>query len=97
MKARIEDGFNRISKLRARKLYDDGKIVYLCPVKLRPGYPWHPEVAISKHNERTDGLAQYFVSDTNEFDKVVNDFTHYNCNWSAGTYPAYYVREEDRT
>ena len=94
MKIYLVDGLVRISKQRAERLYNDGKTVYLCPAKLRPGYPWHPEVAITKA-ERLDDMAQYFVSDTIEFEKVVNDFTHYNCNYSAGIYPAYYVKEDN--
>lgn len=88
------DGFRRIAKIKARKRYDNGETIYLCPIKLRPGYPWHPEVAITKTDDRSDDMAQYFVSSTSEFDNVVNSFEYYNCNYSVGIYPAFYVKEE---
>ena len=34
--------FERVDKKTARKVYNNGLRVVLCPVNLRPGYPWHP-------------------------------------------------------
>ena len=39
--------FERVSKATARKAYKNGLRVLLCPVNLRPGYPFHPETSIS--------------------------------------------------
>ena len=36
-----------VSKATARKAYKNGLRVLLCPVNLRPGYPFHPETSIS--------------------------------------------------
>ena len=86
------DGFIRISKKNAERRYNNGEVIYLCPHALRPGYPWHPEVAVTKTDLSQDCGAQYFVSNTAEFEKLVDDYKRYNCNYSAGLYPAYYIK-----
>ena len=89
------DGFVRVSKKRAKKLYDEGQIIYLCPYRLRPGYPWHPEIAVTKTDLtelKEDFGVQYFVSNTRDFETLVNDFAYYNCTWKNGEYPAYYIK-----
>lgn len=88
------NGFRRVSKPQAKKLYNDGRVVYLCPCYLRPGGMWKPEVAVAK--ERVDESVSYFVSNTNEFDKLVDEFMYYNCRGGSGKYPAYYIKEDGR-
>lgn len=83
MKRSQVDGLVRISKINARNRYNAGEKLFLCPMNLRPGSPWHPEVAIS--NE--DGY---------DFDELVNEFEHYNCNYGAGYYAAFYFNPEER-
>ena len=36
--------FKRINKAQARRAYNNGLRVVVCPVNLRPGYPFHPEI-----------------------------------------------------
>lgn len=77
------DGYTRISKARARKMFNNGETVYFCARNLRPGKPWYPESAINK--ERA----------FNTFENVVNAFEFYNCvNSETGKYTAFYTREE---
>lgn len=78
------DGYTRISKTRARRLYDSGAPVYICPVKLRPGEPWHPETQILKHRAQAT------------FEELTNAATFYTCGAAAGSYLAYYVRVVER-
>lgn len=73
--------YHRVSKPMARKAYRDGKAVMVCPCKLRPGTPWHPEVTVDT------------VIDGNDFNKVVLWFETYNCNAVAGWYASFYVTE----
>ena len=40
--------YTRISKTTAKKIFESGREILLCPVYLRPGEPWHPECAIQK-------------------------------------------------
>ena len=75
------DGFKRITKQAAKKLYNDGKLVYFCPVNLRPGWPYNPQVLIDN-------------SDDSSFEKAVIAFEWYNCiNTETGKYTAFYGKE----
>ena len=78
----IINGFERITKTAARKLYNNGGAVTVCPCKLAPGGGWAVGVTISNASGR-------------DFQKVINEFIFYNCNAAAGYYPAYYMRLAD--
>ena len=94
MKVNKVNGFRRVSKRAAERLYDNGEVIYLCPFRLRPGGPWHPEIAVTKTDLTQDCGTQYFISNTRDFEKVVSDYTYYNCSYSVGEYPAYYIKEQ---
>ena len=84
------NGYVRIHKKRAETLYNEGEVIYLCPNNLRPGGMWRPEIAVAKTDESRVDDVQYFVSNTRDFDAVVNEYTFYNCgNW---TRPAFYIK-----
>lgn len=71
--------FKRINKTQARRAYNNGLRVVVCPVNLRPGYPWHPEIIVSGK------------SGTN-FDRLVNVFELFNCrDKETGKYTAFYI------
>lgn len=71
-------GFTRVSKPVAKKLYDAGKEVFICPRLLRPDNKWAPAVPMTGDN----------------FHRFVNHFTAYCCNRETGRYPAYYIKEK---
>lgn len=74
---------NRVSKAAARKMWDAGRPVVFCPVKLYPFGGFRPSCMLQKSDERPD------------FDTAVQDFVWYNCQLNeTGFYPAYYVAEE---
>lgn len=80
--------YTRISKAKARAAYNAGLEVVLCPVNLRPGAPWYPEIHVSK--ERSKGES---------FDNTLNAFEFYNLrDTETGFYTAFYipVRHVDR-
>lgn len=71
----------RVSKALARKAYAYGLRVYYCPCKLRPGFPWNPEIAITK-------------SDSQDFETVLNEFESHNCDSNkVGRYAAFYMEK----
>ena len=71
--------FERVNRKRARAAYNNGLRVILCPVNLRPGYPFYPEISISGKAPAT-------------FETQENAFIYYNCTTAqAGKYPAYYI------
>ncbi len=75
------DGFRRISKAAARKRFEAGKVVYLCPVNLRPDNLWNLPASIKYGRTGTD------------FDDIVDIMTVYNCGTAVlGRYLAYYER-----
>ena len=72
--------YKRVSKQAARKAYISGENVILCPCKLRPGYPWHPEIAISSISGE-------------DFDSIVSEASYYSLSNAAGNYMSYYIHE----
>lgn len=76
------NGYKRITKQAAKKLYNAGKIVYFCPVNLRPGKPWNPEISF------------YDCAEDLSFERAVAGFEIYNCTCKeTGKYTAFYVEE----
>ena len=75
------NGYKRITKRIARRLYEAGKPVLLCPVNLRPGGLWNIGSIIAKKEDRT-------------FEQELNAFEYYNCiNNETGYYAAFYIEE----
>jgi hypothetical protein len=69
----------RVTKPIARRLFRQGKVIYLVPCKCRPE-DWKP-VCINQE------------SDEVYFDRLVADFIYQNCNDKEGYYPHYYIEE----
>ena len=69
---------DRISKTKARKLYDSGETVFLlgCNLWIGPMFQPYP--------------AKYREYEARSFDQMVSDFTYYNCDYECGYYPAFY-------
>lgn len=77
----IEDGykFERVSKRVARAAYNNGLRVLFCPVNLRPGKPYNPEVSVSGKAPAT-------------FEQALNAFEYYNPRGNeTGRYTAFYI------
>lgn len=74
------NGFKRVSKRVARKLYEAKQPIWITNHKLIPAnmYNW-----MATHQ---------FNDGTYTFDKMVNDWTYYNGNNEWGYYPAFYVK-----
>ena len=70
--------WQRVSKPRARNLYNQGHDVYIIPCNAHPENFWIQPVKMLRNDETT-------------FDKVVNTFSYYNCNSELGYYPAFYI------
>jgi hypothetical protein len=75
------NGYKRITKRTAERLYNAGQPVLFCPVKLIPGGPWGIGCVVIKEEGRT-------------FEQEVNAFEYYNCCYSdTGYYTAFYIKE----
>ena len=74
------NGYKRITKRTAKRLYEMGEPVLFCPVKLIPGGLWGNGCTITKKEGRT-------------FEQEVNAFEYYNCSNATGDYTAFYMKE----
>ncbi len=84
--------YTRISKAKARKLWGQVDIA-LCPVNLRPGYPWAPHIVVPAAAIREGLVSEYdFERDEYTFDNMTSDFESYNCTCNeTGKYAAFYL------
>lgn len=74
--------YTRISKAAARKAYNSGSPVFICPVKCNPANKyWQTGIEIDNAAGDPD----------KSFDKVVNSFEFFNCGYNElGRYAAFY-------
>ena len=75
--------FTRISKSAARKIFENGGVLYVCPVK------FYPEFSARFNFFELNSDKEMWAS----FDEFMNDFSYYNCYNETGRYPAYYIHD----
>lgn len=77
--------YARIRKDIARKLFSQGRIIYLTPSKIvaTDSSPWIKPYPI---NNRAGG----------DFDDLVNNFEFYNCCWELGYYTSFWINGEEK-
>ena len=76
--------FERIPKNQARRAYQNGLTVILCPCNLNPCSPWGLACPVNS------------AAGAYGFDEVVNGFEIYNCiDRETGRYAAYYIPVEE--
>ena len=78
------DQYTRIRKDVARRLFSEGKTVYLTP----------SNVAASDHNL---WIKPYAINNRGgeDFDVIVNRFEYYNCCYELGYYSMFWINEDD--
>lgn len=74
----------RITKAKARKIYDAGKNLYMYPVNAWPESPWYGAWIVNNRQGRQLS-----------FDQLINEFIYYNCDYERGYYPAFYIEERN--
>lgn len=72
--------WERVNKRKAKRLFESGKPVILCPHKMYPFGYWQVGTMHSRLEDTT-------VS----FDRLAMNSTWYNCNNETGNYLSYYV------
>lgn len=95
MKQLIVNGYRRVSKSTAKKLYDAGETIRLCACHMRPTALYTAYCDANKKSPAIiceDGF-QTVVARNKNFDTIVLAYTCYNCNANSGKYPAYYIKE----
>jgi hypothetical protein len=85
----------RVSKNKAKSLYNAGFTVFALPCKVRPVFPSEGGAALyypCEWNLFTPGSDMKKAWD---FEKLVNAYSYYNCNYNElGKYIAFYVKSE---
>ncbi len=84
--------YRRITKQAAFKRFCNDESFVLCPVKLRPGFPFAPHL-----NILPDRIRVYKECGSNEagFRSIVTYFEYANCQMNeTGYYTAFYVQGE---
>ena len=82
----IINGYERISKARARRVVSEtNEYVYIVPNKCIPGTSWYCNPArISGKTLETNGYT---------LESFINEFNYYNCQYNqTGKYPAFYIK-----
>jgi hypothetical protein len=78
--------YTRVRKNVARKLFNEGRIIYLTPSNIvaTDSSPWIKPYPIN--NRAGDN-----------FDDIVNRYEFYNCNYELGYYTNFWISEEKET
>ena len=75
------DGFTRVSKTKARRLFDENMAIYLIPAKCRfTTTEFVVPIKICNGGDRS-------------FDSIVNEFEYYNCNQELGRFRREFLPE----
>ena len=76
--------YTRIRKDVARRLYKEGRTIYLTPsnIAASDSNPWIKPYPISNRSKR-------------DFDDIVNSFEFYNCCYELGYYSNFWINEEE--
>jgi len=77
------DGYERISKAAARKLFDQGKTFYIQSCNMRPVNVWQSAYEINPEQCKENG---------DSFSDVVNSYEYYNTDSQRGRYAAFYIK-----
>lgn len=76
----------QIAKQRARRLYEQGKTIYLQSCNMRFNTMWQSACPMSKESCQWG---------EHTFDSLVNEYIYYNCDQERGKYPNYFAKKED--
>lgn len=72
----------RVQKRTAARLYEQGFTIYMLPCNMRIDNMWMGLYEFSKQPDET-------------FEKIVNYYEFYNCNYETGDYAKFYVEAID--
>lgn len=75
-------GLIRIQRRTAKRLFEEGKEVFITPHKMRFSEYWKPPYSMAA------------LRSESKFDDIVNSFIYYRCNTETGKYPSFYIKRE---
>jgi hypothetical protein len=80
------NGYTRVNKSVARKMFNEGKSLYFCPAKIIPGGSFGMGMLIDPKRWKEDCCE----GEQDAFEKACQNFAYYNCSSETGYYPAFY-------
>lgn len=92
MKAMETENYSRITKSKARKVYEGGGSIYLLPCRMHPENHFQAPVLIRRRKYDAE-TGQPAPATEYTFEKVVNAFEYYNCDSGRGYYAAFYRKK----
>lgn len=90
----------RITKQEARKLFAQGKAIYLCPCKMRPEGPFSVATLVNSGKDWLERADRMMGSDIERkesirwdlaWDLMYKNWEYYNANNECGRYAHYYI------
>lgn len=81
----------RITKARARKMFNNGETITIVPHKVRLNNVWG--IGMTLQEDKISNLIHNQTYKTQGFDWAVDRYTVYNCNFENGYYVAYYIED----
>lgn len=92
MKQITMQGYERVTKTKARKLFADDITIRIVPCKYRPDNQWITFDFNRKQWEAENMETGERVLPNWCFDNFCTRWTYYNGNYELGYYPAFYIK-----
>lgn len=92
----MSNNFKRIRKTMAKRLYNEGKKLYIVPCKVFPDFNamWVKPFELQYTEEMKQRDIEYpAIAFEHTFDSRINSFEYYNCNYELGYYTAFYITD----
>ncbi len=81
----------KLTKKDALKRFLKGEGVVLCASKMYPNGMWNTGITISTDNYDSENIA--YTSELDYFNKLINDYSYYNCSKETGLRVSYYLAD----
>ena len=78
----LEKTVKQINKVKAERLYNSGKTIYMQSCNMRFDNIWQRPVDVSNDMQQYDGYT---------FDQICNNYICFNCDNFRGKYPCFFV------
>jgi hypothetical protein len=78
--------YEQVSKPTARKLFKQGRTIYLNACKMMPGNVWQSLCPVTIDRDRIEATPE------EQFKHIVNNFEFYNCDSERGRYANYFIK-----
>ena len=85
----------RVNKIRAKKLFCEGKNIFLQPCNMLFDGRLKSPVEVDKESAFNGSWRVCYDTPEELFDALVGEYTYYNCNNEFGRYLRFFIRKSD--